>query len=200
MSRLKKYARWSAYIASIAAALFVAGFLWFAQSIDHDSSDLPEEADGIVALTGGGHRLAEAYRLLESGRGKRLLITGVNRVATRKEIKRLMPERKTMFDCCVDLDRKALNTIGNAQETEKWVSEHKFRSIIVVTASYHMPRSLTELRRAMPDVKLIPHCVAPRNFHVRDWWRHPGTARVLVWEYVKYVAALGRLGLSRTLG
>lgn len=181
----------------MALLCFVVGFIYFAQFIAQERTVTRGRADGIVALTGGEFRISEGYRLLESGRGKRLLITGVNKLAKRKEIKQLVQKNAKKFDCCVDLDRRALDTIGNATETARWVHRHGFSSIIVVTASYHMPRSLTELRRAMPNVTLLAHSVTPRNFYADGWWHYPGTARILAWEYVKYLVAVARLGFSR---
>lgn len=197
MSRLTKILKWSAWAACAVAATFVCGFIWFAQSIEDSDGMAVSKADGIVALTGGEFRIAEADKLLESGHGKRLLITGVNEVTTRREIRHLMPQSHAQFDCCVDIDRKALNTIGNAVEAGKWVRGNGFSSLIVVTSSYHMPRSLTELKWAMPDVELIPYSVKSRNFHMEDWWLYPGTARILMSEYVKLIPALARLGAAQ---
>lgn len=181
----------------LGAALFVGGFFWFVQSIEPHTQRFSLKADGIVALTGGTFRISEADRLLEAGLGKRLLISGVNQRTTRKEVKKLMPKSAPYFDCCVDIDRKALNTVGNADETGKWVRRHGFRSLIIVTSSYHMPRSLIELRRVMPDVKLIPYSVRPKNFHLDNWWQYPRSAKLLASEYVKFVAAAGRLAFCR---
>jgi uncharacterized SAM-binding protein YcdF (DUF218 family) len=66
-----------------------------------------------------------------------------------------------------------------------------------VTASYHMPRSMAELRRAMPDAVLMPYPVKPRNLHVQSWWANPGTLQLLVSEYVKFIPALGRCSISQ---
>ena len=45
------------------------------------------KADAIVALTGQGGRLAPAVSLLEKGDGQRLLITGVNRLTSKRDLK-----------------------------------------------------------------------------------------------------------------
>jgi uncharacterized SAM-binding protein YcdF (DUF218 family) len=90
----------------------------------------------------------------------------------------------------VDLGRAALDTRGNAAETSEWVARHGFSSLIVVTSSYHMPRTLIEYARAMPHVQLIPHAVLSSNFHIDKWWSHDGTWRLLFSEYVKYLNAL----------
>ncbi len=92
-----------------------------------------------------------------------------------------------LFTCCVDLDYEARNTIDNATETSEWVAKHKYNSIIVVTSNYHMPRALAELGRAMPGVTLIPYSVVDNNVHLDRWWTYPGTAKLLISEYLKYL-------------
>jgi uncharacterized SAM-binding protein YcdF (DUF218 family) len=72
------------------------------------------------------------------------------------------------------------------------VRERRFKSLIVVTADYHMPRSLAELRRKLPDVELIPYPVQPRNVHVNAWWAHPGTLQLLLSEYAKFMPSFLR--------
>ena len=172
---------------------FLLGFLRFAHSVI--SAEPPENAsaDAIVALTGGASRIQDAVQLLAEGRGRRLLITGVNPSTTRRELARHVPGSEPLFDCCVDLDWRAINTIGNAEEAQKWAEHRGFRSLIIVTSSYHMPRSLAELNRAMPDVTLVPYPVSVERLRDGVWWRDTQAARLLLGEYVKYMAALARM-------
>jgi uncharacterized SAM-binding protein YcdF (DUF218 family) len=184
------------------AALGLAGFVYFSRLINEEP-DLPiQAADAIVVLTGGEARIPEAIKLLARGKGRRLLISGVNPITTRKELASLMPNSQGLFRCCVDVDYVARDTIGNATETRNWVDKRGFKSLIVVTASYHMPRSLAELRRALPDTRFIPYPVKPGNLHTEDWWTHTPTLRFLAKEYIKFLPAFGRclviqLGLNR---
>ncbi|WP_170937324.1 MULTISPECIES: YdcF family protein [Rhodomicrobium] len=177
-----------------AAVLLLAGigFLLFSCLIHDQPVANVRAGDAIVVLTGGEARIPEAIKLLAQGKGRRLLISGVNPVTTRTELSSLMPDSRKWFRCCIDVDKVARDTIGNANETRSWVKKRGFRSLIVVTASYHMPRSIAELRRALPDVELIPYPVQPRNLHTDSWWAHPGTLQFLAMEYVKFVPALGR--------
>jgi uncharacterized SAM-binding protein YcdF (DUF218 family) len=103
------------------------------------------------------------------------------------------------FDCCVDLGYSALDTYGNAEETRQWASNRKYQSLIVVTASYHMPRSLTELSREMPGTRLLPHPVLPKHFRREAWWLHYTTARTLAGEYLKFLPSAARYGVARLL-
>jgi len=101
------------------------------------------------------------------------------------------------FSCCVDIDREAADTIGNARETAKWLRRKGYKSVIVVTAGYHMPRSLTELARELPEIRLHPYPVQPAPFTDAPWWLQPLKVRTLTAEYVKFLPSAGRFVLAR---
>jgi uncharacterized SAM-binding protein YcdF (DUF218 family) len=172
------------------------GFIVFVTGLERDQKDPERAADGITVLTGGRNRIDEAMRLLAHGKAKRVLITGVNRTTTKEELKDLASQSDQLFDRYVDIDREARNTIDNAAETSEWVAQHRYTSLIVVTSNYHMPRALAELGRAMPGVTLVPFSVVDSNVHLERWWTYPGTTRLLLSEYLKYLPALGRLGAT----
>jgi uncharacterized SAM-binding protein YcdF (DUF218 family) len=176
--------------------MLIIGFIVFANSVDRERVEPAHAADGIAVLTGGVARIDEAMKLLAKGKAKRVLITGVNRVTTKEQLKRLASQGDQYFSCCVDIDKEARNTIDNATETAEWVALHRYGSIIVVTSNYHMPRALAELARAMPGVTLIPYPVIDNNVRMERWWTYPGTSRLLLSEYLKYLPALGRLGAT----
>ena len=100
------------------------------------------------------------------------------------------------FQCCVALGYEADDTEGNATETAAWMKTQKFKSLRLVTANYHMPRSLIEFRHAMPDIEIVPHPVFPETFKQDDWWLWPGSAALLAREYSKYLIALVRTGFG----
>jgi uncharacterized SAM-binding protein YcdF (DUF218 family) len=179
--------------------LALIGFIAFVGSVPPPVSMAPARGDGIVALTGGAERLSDALRLLASGRGRRLLISGVHPETTDRELARAQPDYAAFARCCVDLGRRALNTAGNAVETRRWAERHGFHSLIVVTSGYHMPRTLMELAREMPNVELIPYAVVTDRLREEPWWRDWATAKLLAGEYVKYVAALVRVRLAPRL-
>lgn len=188
------------------AALLIALMIWglglvaFTGRVDLSTpAPEPPEADGVVALTGASSlRLEAATRLLEEGKGKRLLISGVNREATRADLQSVTKAVKPIYDCCVDLGFTAANTVGNALETAEWARSKGYDSLIVVTADYHMPRSMLELGAAMPGVKLYPYPVKT-DLNAHRWWKTSISARRMIVEYCKYLAILGReafLGLG----
>ena len=146
-------------LVGIVALIWLVGLFAFADRVrGFTPAPEPERADGIVALTGpSAERVNAAIRLLEQDKGERVLISGVNREVRRQELRELTPGSNRLFNCCVDLGFEAEDTVGNAQEIAAWTRAKGYRSLIVVTSDYHMPRSLLEIRGAAPGVKLIPY-------------------------------------------
>jgi uncharacterized SAM-binding protein YcdF (DUF218 family) len=184
----------------LAVALLGGGFLWFAFHVADAEVHLDRAADGIVALTGGASRLDDAVDLLAAGNGRRLLISGVAPTTNTADLMRRVPDHRRWFDCCIDLDYGAINTIGNAIETRRWALGHGFHSLVVVTSSYHMPRAMLELSHQLPGVTLIPYPVVTQQRRAEPWWSHPASAKLLVLEYFKYIAATARIGLDAPSG
>lgn len=173
--------------------LFAGGFGWFANTVSHLTTPTnPAKADAIIVLTGGQSRLDAAMDLLASGKGERLLISGVHPSASRRQLQVAMGGDKRLFSCCVDIDRAALDTIGNAEESAKWVESHAYGTIILVTNNYHMPRSLLEMGRLLRNAKLEPYPVVNANLENGGWLTKPEALRVLFTEYNKYLLALAR--------
>jgi len=188
----------------VLAVIWLAGLLAFAGRVQQSTpAPYPEPADGVVALTGANsnERIAAAMDLLQDGMGQRLLISGVNRGATREDIRNVSKPARRLFDCCVDLGFTAADTVGNARETADWARSMRFTRLIIVTADYHMPRAMLELRAVMrePQFQLQSYAVPTPSLKARRWWRSPRSARLMVVEYSKYLAILGReavLGLG----
>lgn len=183
----------------LCVVLLCIGFIIFARNLERTQEPPVRAADGITVLTGGGSRIDEAMKLLANHKANRVLITGVYKKTTKETLKSSASQGDQLFSCCVDLDYEARNTIDNATETAEWVAKHKYTSVIVVTSNYHMPRALAELGRAMPGVTLIPYSVVDNNVHLKHWWAYPGTAKLLVSEYLKYLPAVARLGATNLM-
>ncbi|WP_337186418.1 YdcF family protein [Phenylobacterium sp.] len=185
------------------AAFLVLAFIWFcgllafADRVQGQTPvRAPRKADGIVVLTGAGsnQRLAAAMGLLEDGYGRRVLVSGVNRQASREDIRNVSRAVRPLYDCCVDLGFTAADTVGNARETADWARAMRYEDLIVVTADYHMPRAMLELNAVLrpAGVTTQTYAVPTRALNARGWWRNPAAARLMITEYSKYLAILIR--------
>jgi uncharacterized SAM-binding protein YcdF (DUF218 family) len=180
----------------VAVIAFIVGFWRFADRV-RATPRAPPEAQAIVALTGGSmQRLSTGVRLLEEHKGERLLISGVNRVVTDRELlDEALNVDPELAQCCIDLGRSADDTLGNASETAAWAREHRYTRIILVTDDYHMPRSHAELSLAMPEAEIYPYPVRTRWTDPRLWRSDLGAASRIGAEYVKYLVIRGREAL-----
>ena len=199
---MRRLTKRSKVLSSVAVA--AAAVVWsFASFVSHVGREVPaslQKADGIIVLTGGDRRLAAGMRLLENGAAKRLLVSGVNRETSREMLRRVHNVRPSrLFSCCTDLGYEASDTAGNASEARDWVERQGFKSLIVVTANYHMPRSLAELAHVMPDVRLVAHPVDPRGAASGPWWSDSQMVRAMGREYVKYVRCTARMRLTQAV-
>ena len=179
-------------LAITSAALFVlciVGFIWFAARPAPENESAP--TDAIVVLTGGRLRLQIGMDLLRDGKGRKLFVSGVNQQVDLGELLRVSGNAD-WASCCTALGHDADNTLGNARETAQWMRQQGFRSLRLVTAWYHMPRSLLELDRAMPEIEIIAHPVFPEETSQEYWWASRSTVVLLASEYGKYLAALLR--------
>lgn len=182
---------------------WLGGLVYFAALIPGSVDDAEAVTDAIVVLTGGSDRLREGLRLLADEKARLLLISGVHREASLADLLKtgeappnLSPQS---IECCITLGHEAGNTAGNAAEASAWAAAHDVRSLRLVTADYHMPRSMLEFSHAMPDVVLRPHPVFPKDVKRDEWWLWPGTTSLVVSEYHKYAATLVRGWFDRLL-
>lgn len=199
---LRKRFRGKAVLLAIGVLAVLAclnSFVRFADGVASISVPEDAKADAIVVWTGGTERVAHALRLLADKRAERLLISGVHPGTTVKQIAIMTGFDTALFDCCIDLDRVALNTEGNAIETASWAKKHNFASLLLVTSAYHLPRATTELQGALPGVELIPYPVYSSDLDLKNWYSQPTIIRLLLREYVKYTVASLRIVGQNTL-
>jgi uncharacterized SAM-binding protein YcdF (DUF218 family) len=144
----------------IAVALWLGGYVWYVQRASAPPRALPH-ADGIVVLTGGSNRIERGMRLLAAGQAPLLLVSGVLPGTQAAHLALASGVDPAMVAGRVALGFRAISTRGNAEETAGWVRRHHLRSVIVVTAFYHMPRAMAELRRSLPETRLYACPVVP---------------------------------------
>ena len=171
----------------IAGVLWLAGFAWFEQQ-SWQRRRPPAQADGILALTGGADRIETALHLLADGAAPVLMISGVGRVDLAELAARAQVDAAPLAGR-VTLGHMATSTLGNAAEVAPWANANHVRSLIVVTAGYHMPRALLELRRTLPEAILHPVPVLPPGLRQRPGL---GVLNLLSNEYDKLLAAIVR--------
>jgi uncharacterized SAM-binding protein YcdF (DUF218 family) len=178
------------------AVLWLAGLLWFVAAIPREVADPATPTDAIIVLTGGSQRLAAGLDLLATGVSRRLFVSGVHQGVELGELMRVQHRPQDWLACCITLGHAADSTLGNAQESAAWMRAEGLHSLRLVTASYHMRRSLFEFHRAMPEVAIIAHPVFPDRLRGVRWWASPENAVLVVGEYDKYVGAVLRAALG----
>lgn len=184
----------------VLAVIWLSGLLAFAARVQQSTPALaPGRAEGIVALTGAktSARLAAAVGLLEDGYGRRVLVSGVNPIASREDVRHVSRAVRRLYDCCVDLGFTAQDTVGNARETADWARAMRYRRLIIVTADYHLPRAMLELNAVLRGTGIAAegYAVPTPALKAKGWWRDPAAARLMVVEYSKYLAILVREGV-----
>lgn len=182
--------RWLGRGLVVLVALWFGGFLHYVAGLPTAVEEPGGETDAIVVLTGGAERLDAGLALLFDGKARKLLISGVDPGTTAAALQARSAQAPDLFACCVELGHEARDTRGNAVETAMWSRRDGYASLRVVTANYHMPRTLLLFRRLMPRVRLVANPVFPAHVKVDRWWFYPGTARLLATEYSKYLISL----------
>lgn len=169
------------------------GLVWFAESLPGPGDGQSAQAtDAIVVLTGGRGRVDTGFQLLAMQRAEKLFVSGVNPMVEANDLTARVGLGNADLDCCLVLGYAAESTSGNATETAAWMGAQGFSSLRLVTADYHMPRSLLEFRMAMPGITIVPHAVASANVHTESWWQWRGTLFLIITEYNKFLVVLAR--------
>ena len=185
-----RYGRLVLFCLAVVAVAWGVGFYRFAHMIPDRAPPASIRTDAIVVLTGGAGRVHEGLSLLEKGASNKLFVSGVYRGVDVEALLKVAQRAPGHLECCIMLGYTADSTRGNAEETAAWVRKNGVKSIRLVTASYHMPRSLLEFRRSLPrDVTILPHPVFPEQFRQHDWWLWWGSGWLAISEYHKYLLA-----------
>ncbi len=146
-------------LVAVLALAWLGGFLWFTLTLP-DPAPIAVRTDAVVVLTGGAGRTARGLQVLEAGSAKRMLLSGVDRNTTRKQLAAAANSPKARFKT-TDLGYEAIDTRSNAEETARWVAQHDFSTIRLVTSAGHMRRARLELSRVLPASVLVVSDAVP---------------------------------------
>ena len=177
----------AAVAALVVTVAWAVGLVRFAAAIPSALVDARTPTDAIVVLTGGSERLATGVSLLERGLAQRVFVSGVHPDVDTRVMLSAVGEARAELIARIETGHGARDTAGNARETAAWLRSHGYRSLRLVTASYHMPRSLLEFAWALPKATIVPHPVFPSHVMQARWWLWPGTAGLIIGEYHKFL-------------
>lgn len=172
------------YCFMVALSLWLIGFAVFCVCAISLRSESPADQDAIVVLTGGSQRIDTALEVLKKYKTDYLLISGVNKKVKEDTLLKNVPLKHRVK---ITLGYEAENTVGNAKEIHQWITGKKINSILLVTSFYHMPRSIIEITRLNPDLKVSPWPVFPKEFDNSVEWIKTRYAWLLFIEYHKFI-------------
>lgn len=191
---MKKTVRIVLPVLGVLFVLWLCGLFWFAAQVSRVPQNSDVKTDAIVALTGGSLRVAAAVDLLKRNKAEKLFISGVNEKVDWIALAETINELPDELGDRITLGHVACNTRENALETKEWIDRNGFKSVRLVTASYHMPRSMAEFRGALDGVEIVPNPVFPQTVKHEEWWKWRGTFVLISSEYMKFlVAAIRRV-------
>lgn len=178
-------------------AFWGLGLAVFVHSLPTRSTPASVKTDAIIVLTGGNARVERGFAMLASGAAPVLLISGVGKDVTVRDMLMEHADAKTREaiserGASIVLDHVALTTQTNARESAQFVRERQFKSIRLITAHYHMPRSMAEMQAALPEVEIVADPVFPAGFRRDQWWRHKTSRDLVLSEFHKSLAVLFR--------
>ena len=174
------------------AGMWVIGLIRFVSDIPNQVEDITSKTSAIVVLTGGSGRVNEGLALLDKDLAVKLFVSGVYRGLDVRKLLQLARRNPTDLESRIGIGN-AVDTIENASETASWSSRNHISSLRLVTAAYHMPRSMLEFRHAMPGMRIVPNPVFPDHVKQDEWWAWPGTTALFISEYNKFLMAWVRL-------
>ncbi len=171
--------------------------VWFLHSMPTEQLPATRKAEALVVLTGGTGRVEHGFAMLAEGAAPLLFISGVGERVSEAQMlaeHASLPIRKRITEIAPEivLDHVARSTVSNADQSVAFLAKRNIHRIRLITANYHMKRSLHEFRAANPDLEIIPDPVYPEGFERDTWWMHENTRRLVFSEFYKYFAVLLR--------
>lgn len=202
IKKTKTIKKWLFYSIIALSIYIIFDFLSFVRQIEQLKKPIlpkrPYPFDtAIVILTGGKNRIQEGVQLFKKQLADRIFISGVHQTSNKTALAKSTNLDEKIFRQHVDLGLEAINTLGNARESAKWIDAHHYKTIYLVTSDYHIPRSLLEFRTLMPNIKFIPYPV-PSNLQTTSLEKFYERYRILGLEYSKLLRERIKFALFRT--
>ena len=164
-------------VVSLLLLLYALGFVLFAFTLGRPAPADARATDAAVVLTGGSGRIEPGIDVLRTGKAKRLLIAGADPSVTKRDLARRISGSSSLMKCCVDLGSESVDTRSNAEEANRWLAKHRFRSLRLITSDWHMRRARYEFGKVLKGRYAI----------VNDAVRTEPNFLTLYAEYNKYV-------------
>jgi uncharacterized SAM-binding protein YcdF (DUF218 family) len=166
-----------ARLASLLLLAYAIGFVLFAFTLGRPASAAAQPTDAAVVLTGASGRIERGIDVLKDGKARRMLIAGADPSVTKTDLTRRIPTGARLIKCCVDLGSESVDTRTNAEEAQRWLAQHRFHSVRLITSDWHMRRARYEFDKVLGDKTKL----------VTDGVRTEPSFLTLFGEYNKYV-------------
>ena len=147
-------------LGSLFLLLYALGFVLFAFTLGKPASANNGTTDAAVVLTGGPGRIQQGIEVLKGGKAQRLLVAGADPAVTKPDLARQIKGSRKWLTCCVDLGSESVDTRSNAEEAQRWLLRHKYKSVRLITSDWHMRRAGYEFARVLgSEYQVVPDAV-----------------------------------------
>ena len=158
-------------------------------------SDPLEKSDVILVLSGDtnkGERVTEAVKLFKKGYGKYLVLSG-NKIAWDTYAADLMKKQAISLrvpeHSIIAIRNEAHSTIEEAKIILDVFKERHFKSVILVTSSYHTKRAKWIFSKVFngSNIKISASPANDVEYDADHWWQKRESAKILFYEYTKLI-------------
>ena len=136
-------------LGSLLLLVYALAFVLFAFTLGKPASANASATDAAVVLTGGPGRIEHGIDVLKQRKAERLLVAGTDPSVTTADLARRIPGSRKWLACCVDLGTESVDTRTNAEEAKRWLDNHGYKSVRLITSDWHMRRARYEFERVL---------------------------------------------------
>lgn len=136
-------------LGSLLLLLYALGFVLFAFTLGKPAKANTPPTDAAIVLTGGPGRIEHAIDVLKMHKAQRLLVAGADPRVKKTDLALRIPGSKSWLACCVDLGTESVDTRSNAEEASRWLNNHHYKSLRLITSDWHMRRARYEFEKVL---------------------------------------------------